>query len=236
MPAVCRYPNGHPLAGSTRVNISLADLARHPRFSQASLSEAVIGPGDTLYLPSWWWHQFEQPFEGPGALNMWTRELTPRTGSSVPHVVERDSRMREHSMFDFMERAVTELFGNKFGVVLDGLALRFAADGGEQLLPQEEVLLHNKANDTLHNVASQWRQWVSKLPGSHAKASHSDTELVGEFLEASYRDLLGETQWPKWSPGIAWDLSHQALLEPELAARCKPAAASATYTSVCTRS
>ena len=68
-----RFPSGHPLAGSSRVNISLADLARHPRFSRATLSEAVIGPGDTLYLPSWWWHQFEQPFEGTGALNMWTR-------------------------------------------------------------------------------------------------------------------------------------------------------------------
>lgn len=40
-----RYPNAHPLVGSSRVNLSAPDLARHPRFAAAKLQELVVGPG-----------------------------------------------------------------------------------------------------------------------------------------------------------------------------------------------
>ena len=70
-----RYPNSHPFTGSARVNVSVP--VRYPNFANASLREAVFGPGDTLYLPAWWWHQFEQPFEDTGALNLWSREMEP---------------------------------------------------------------------------------------------------------------------------------------------------------------
>ena len=61
--ALYPYPNAHPLAGSSQVNLSNPDLARHPGFADVLLSETVVGPGDVLYLPGYWWHQFEQPFE-----------------------------------------------------------------------------------------------------------------------------------------------------------------------------
>ena len=61
--ALYPYPNAHPLAGSSQVNLQDPDLARHPGFADAVLWETVVGPGDVLYLPGYWWHQFEQPFE-----------------------------------------------------------------------------------------------------------------------------------------------------------------------------
>ena len=50
-------------------------------------SPQVIGPGDTLYLPAWWWHQFEQPFEDTGSLNLWMREPPVRQLESSWHGV-----------------------------------------------------------------------------------------------------------------------------------------------------
>jgi lysine-specific demethylase 8 len=34
------------------------DLAAHPRFAEATLHEAILEPGDVLYLPKGWWHYF----------------------------------------------------------------------------------------------------------------------------------------------------------------------------------
>ena len=56
-----RFPNAHPLVGSSQVNLTAPDLTRHPRFEHARLREAIVGPGDVLYLPSWWWHQARMP-------------------------------------------------------------------------------------------------------------------------------------------------------------------------------
>lgn len=53
------YP--HPAYTSspyfTQVDIEHPDLRKHPRFRMDQAVEAVLEPGEMLYIPSCWWHQ-----------------------------------------------------------------------------------------------------------------------------------------------------------------------------------
>jgi len=115
--ALYRYPNDHPLVGSSQVNLTDPDLDRYPHFKDAALREVIVGPGDILYLPAWWWHQFEQPFEDTAALNLWSRD---RDEAPAAHM--RDMSVREHVLADQLEESVARTSRKDAGVILDALA------------------------------------------------------------------------------------------------------------------
>jgi hypothetical protein len=46
-----RVPNCSP------VDVEAPDLTRFPRFRDVTVREALLEPGDMLYIPSLWWHQ-----------------------------------------------------------------------------------------------------------------------------------------------------------------------------------
>ncbi len=64
------------------VNFEAPDLDAHPRFATAleHAQAAELGPGDTLYLPSLWWHRVETPEPFGAQVNFWWRD-------SLPHMV-----------------------------------------------------------------------------------------------------------------------------------------------------
>ena len=207
-----RYPNDHPLAGSSMVNLTSPDLDRYPRFNQAQLQEVIVGPGDILYLPAWWWHQFEQPFEDTAALNMWSRDRDHAPDTSI-----RDKRIREHSLRDQMERYLTHQYGIQTGVVLDSLA--HGSDGP-------------RAMKVLHAAVEQWQQSVRHMPGGHTKSEQPAVELVAEFLD-THKEVLQETRWPEWIPGVSWDISKAAVLPRDLRDRCTKADDSSPFFTHC---
>jgi Cupin-like domain len=214
-----RYPNhGHPLVGSSQVNISAPDLERFPRFPQAQLQEVIVGPGDVLYLPAWWWHQFEQPFEDTAALNLWSRDR-----DMAPEESLRDLRIREHALYDQLERAVVQLFGNQTGLVLDDLAQNGDRDGDVQ---------STRAKNALKAAGNAWNEWVVTMPGGHPKASQPVEQLVAEYLETQL-GVLKEARWADWVPGRAWDLSETAVLPRDLRDRCQSAPETSPFMSLC---
>ncbi|CAE7275660.1 HIF1AN [Symbiodinium sp. CCMP2456] len=212
--ALYPYPNAHPLAGSSQVNLSNPDLARHPGFVDVLLTETVVGPGDVLYLPGYWWHQFEQPFEDTASVNLWSYEL-----SAAPPASMRDARLRGSALHDHMEREMVKAFKSKAGVVLSAMA------SGSGTHKKAWV----RANRTLHEAAQEWRRWMASLPNVADTAEPS--ELVKDFLQR-YRGILAQ-RWPDWAPGVEWNLSEMTALEARLEARCEPAPKTATYASVC---
>ena len=227
--ALYRYPNAHPLAGSSQVNLSAPDLSLHPRFANAKLREAVVGPGDVLYLPSWWWHQFEQPFENAGNVNLWSRN---REGTPDRPVC--DLRVREHSLSDHLERAAMQSFGRRAGVVLEALARR----GGailDQLPSGVSELDLERANSTLHAAAEAWIAWARDLPGGTALPVGGAAEAVAEYLILTHHYAVAEggARLTSWEPGVEWDLSRLATLPATLRARCRTAPASSSFFSVC---
>lgn len=57
------YPDSPfgPRIGATRLPTMLndADPARFPMLNRATRHEAILGPGDILYIPPFWWHHIE---------------------------------------------------------------------------------------------------------------------------------------------------------------------------------
>lgn len=53
------YPVYHPHDRQCQVDFENPDFKRFPKFNEAHGLEAVLGPGDVLYLPSYWFHHFE---------------------------------------------------------------------------------------------------------------------------------------------------------------------------------
>ncbi|XP_074662267.1 bifunctional peptidase and arginyl-hydroxylase JMJD5-like [Tubulanus polymorphus] len=54
------YPNPFGAKGKTiqsQVDCDNPDLTRFPKFSQATCYHSIIGPGDMLFIPAFWWHQ-----------------------------------------------------------------------------------------------------------------------------------------------------------------------------------
>ncbi|KAG0031799.1 hypothetical protein BGZ81_000569 [Podila clonocystis] len=44
------------LGNTSQVDVEHPDLLRHPLFAEAEYVEAILGPGDVLYIPFEWWH------------------------------------------------------------------------------------------------------------------------------------------------------------------------------------
>jgi hypothetical protein len=51
------FPKSSPSAHFSRVNIDNPDLDMFPHFRHARALECVLGPGDVLFIPIFWWHQ-----------------------------------------------------------------------------------------------------------------------------------------------------------------------------------
>ncbi|KAL1499527.1 hypothetical protein AB1Y20_011730 [Prymnesium parvum] len=66
------YPATHPMYAFAMVDAERPDLARFPAFGRAAGLEALLEPGDALFLPCHWWHYVKQ-VEGDEtlSLNFW---------------------------------------------------------------------------------------------------------------------------------------------------------------------
>ncbi|KTD43147.1 cupin-like domain-containing protein [Legionella parisiensis] len=55
-------------------NIEQPDLIRYPRFKQTNSIEVLLKPGETLYIPPYWWHQVYS-LEPTISVNIWWHAL-----------------------------------------------------------------------------------------------------------------------------------------------------------------
>jgi ribosomal protein L16 Arg81 hydroxylase len=58
------------MSNFSRVEIAKPDLSRYPRFSRATPLQAILEPGDFIYIPIYWWHQF-RTLEASLNVNFW---------------------------------------------------------------------------------------------------------------------------------------------------------------------
>jgi hypoxia-inducible factor 1-alpha inhibitor (HIF hydroxylase) len=54
------YPASHPMHAFAMVDVESPDTRTFPSFSRAAGIEAILEPGDALWLPSFYWHYVKQ--------------------------------------------------------------------------------------------------------------------------------------------------------------------------------
>ncbi|KAI0236975.1 Hypoxia-inducible factor 1-alpha inhibitor [Lamellibrachia satsuma] len=59
------HPVHHSRDRQTQANFDHPDFERFPKLRKLEGIEAVLGPGDLLYVPSLWWHMVETSSDGP---------------------------------------------------------------------------------------------------------------------------------------------------------------------------
>ncbi|CAH0546820.1 unnamed protein product [Brassicogethes aeneus] len=71
----CLYPHPifHPHDRQSMVDFEKPDYNKFPKFKQAKGFETVLGPGDVLYIPIYWWHHVESLLSGGPTItiNFW---------------------------------------------------------------------------------------------------------------------------------------------------------------------
>src|SRR5262249_21988689 len=56
----------------SRIDLTAPDLDRFPKLAKAEYWEAVVTPGDLLFMPAFWWHQVSSP-DLSVSVNYWWR-------------------------------------------------------------------------------------------------------------------------------------------------------------------
>lgn len=62
----CLYPHPvyHPHDRQSMVDFERPDYTKYPKFKNLKGCETVVGPGDVLYIPIYWWHHVESLMRG----------------------------------------------------------------------------------------------------------------------------------------------------------------------------
>jgi hypoxia-inducible factor 1-alpha inhibitor (HIF hydroxylase) len=124
------YPVSHPMDRRARVNLTRRHEADHtaafPRLAHAQCHEVLVGPGDLLFLPAYWWHEvITEPVPEDGvcvSINFWF-DMEPK---SIPLPLKPAHRLE----FSRQLEILTERVLGAVSVVpfLTALVLRLRGD------------------------------------------------------------------------------------------------------------
>uniref|UniRef100_A0A0A9WJF7 Hypoxia-inducible factor 1-alpha inhibitor n=1 Tax=Lygus hesperus TaxID=30085 RepID=A0A0A9WJF7_LYGHE len=94
----CLYPHPawHPHDRQSQVDFDDPDLEKYPKFSEALASEAIVGPGDVLYIPNYWWHHVESLMKGGYTIsvNFWYKSKPTGAISYPLNAIQKMAIMR----------------------------------------------------------------------------------------------------------------------------------------------
>jgi hypothetical protein len=76
------FPRLHPLWHKSQVDFHAPDIGAFPRYAEAEVYEAVLEPGDLLYVPPLWWHNVESLTESV-SLSTWSHSAVYTTAHTV---------------------------------------------------------------------------------------------------------------------------------------------------------
>jgi len=85
-PCMYPFPLLHPHDRQSQVDIFNPDLSLYPKYPDAKAVECVVGPGDVLYIPAYWWHHIISLTETV-SVNFWykcgTKSINGETGANM---------------------------------------------------------------------------------------------------------------------------------------------------------
>ncbi|MGH9759929.1 MAG: cupin-like domain-containing protein, partial [Blastocatellia bacterium] len=88
------FPADTSLGHLSSVDIEMPDFTKHAKFRRARPMQCVIGPGELLYLPSYWWHQVRS-LEVAISVSFWwppqfQQRLLPNALRVLPSLYKKD--------------------------------------------------------------------------------------------------------------------------------------------------
>ncbi|XP_034040551.1 hypoxia-inducible factor 1-alpha inhibitor [Thalassophryne amazonica] len=117
------YPVHHPCDRQSQVDFDNPDYERFPNFKNVFGYEAVVGPGDVLYIPMYWWHHIESLLNGGITItvNFWYK------GAPTPKKIEYPLQAHQKvAIMRNIEKMLGEALGNPHEV---GPLLKTMIDG-----------------------------------------------------------------------------------------------------------
>ncbi|XP_069466589.1 hypoxia-inducible factor 1-alpha inhibitor [Ambystoma mexicanum] len=102
------YPVHHPCDRQSQVDFENPDYKRFPNFRNVVAYETVVGPGDVLYIPMYWWHHIESLMDGGTTItvNFWYK------GAPTPKRIEYP--LKSHQKVAIM-RNIEKMLGEALG-------------------------------------------------------------------------------------------------------------------------
>uniref|UniRef100_UPI00398E3475 hypoxia-inducible factor 1-alpha inhibitor isoform X4 n=1 Tax=Pristiophorus japonicus TaxID=55135 RepID=UPI00398E3475 len=102
------YPVHHPCDRQSQVDFENPDYERFPNFRNVVGYETVVGPGDVLYIPMYWWHHIESLLDGGITItvNFWYK------GAPTPKRIEYP--LKSHQKVAIM-RNIEKMLGEALG-------------------------------------------------------------------------------------------------------------------------
>eukprot|EP00941_MAST-03F_sp_MAST-3F-sp1_P002369 g2369.t1 len=222
-PNLYLYPTGHPAEHITRVAFSDPDVESFPKFANVVLQEVVIGPGDVLYLPRSYFHQFEQPFENSMSINQWSKP--------DDSFVKMPPSLRKGIMWDEMENHLYRLGADTHLICLQ--LSRELSKLVDALMPETKfqkakvVKRLNDMNPKFRAILQILRKtlFLEKKANEKAPAHARDPafeghlfDLLQEFLEPERWSFMEKDAWKEWKPGMKWKKSSLMIVPPWLEA------------------
>ncbi|XP_041364031.1 hypoxia-inducible factor 1-alpha inhibitor-like [Gigantopelta aegis] len=102
------YPVFHPHDRQSQVDFDNPDFEKFPKFRNLKGLETVLGPGDVLFLPTYWWHQVESL---PGLGNTLSVNFWYKAGP-VEKIVYPLTSQQKVSMMRNIEKMITDALNN----------------------------------------------------------------------------------------------------------------------------
>ncbi|XP_049666963.1 hypoxia-inducible factor 1-alpha inhibitor isoform X1 [Buteo buteo] len=103
------YPVHHPCDRQSQVDFDNPDYEKFPNFRSVVGYETVVGPGDVLYIPMYWWHHIESLLNGGITItvNFWYK------GAPTPKRIEYPLKAHQKvAIMRNIEKMLGEALGN----------------------------------------------------------------------------------------------------------------------------
>lgn len=68
------YPYGHQCDRQSMINIDNPNFEYFPEFRKSRCLTYVVGPGDALFIPAYWWHYFENLDQFAMSITFWSKQ------------------------------------------------------------------------------------------------------------------------------------------------------------------
>lgn len=102
------YPTYHPCDRQSQVNLNQPDFKNFPKLKELKGYETIVGPGDVLYIPNYWFHQIESLDDITISVNFWYKARSLKA-EDVKYPLKDDQKV---SMMRNVEKMISAALKN----------------------------------------------------------------------------------------------------------------------------